>query len=112
MTRASEPVRDHDRNYRGFNFFAETDVVLFEAVVRGENVIQGFRNKTLRQSLPGKSSGQIARALQRLRVHGLIRKVGRTYKYYVTDLGRTLITAGLKLKRLVLIPEIAKAMAA
>ena len=111
VARASEPIRDHDRNFRGFNFFAETDVTLFEAVVRGENVIQGFRNKTLRQALPDRSSGQIARALQRLRVHGLIRKIGRTYKYYVTELGRTLITAGLKLKRLVLIPEVARAMA-
>jgi len=50
--------------------------------------------------------------LKRLRVHGLIRKVGRTYKYYLTDLGRTAITTGLKLKNRVLIPQLARAMAA
>lgn len=44
--------------------------------------------------------------------HGLIRKIGSTYKYYITELGRTVITMGLKLKNLVLIPELARAMAA
>ena len=49
--------------------------------------------------------------LKRLWTHDLIRKVGGTYKYYVTDLGRTVITMGLKLKELVLIPELARALA-
>jgi len=33
------------------------------------------------------------------------------HKYYVTELGRTAITMGLKLKELVLIPELARALA-
>jgi hypothetical protein len=50
--------------------------------------------------------------LRRLRSHGLLKKVGRTYKYYVTAAGRSVMTTGLKLKTLVLIPELARAMAA
>jgi hypothetical protein len=50
--------------------------------------------------------------LKRLWTHDLIKKVGGTYKYYVTELGRTAITMGLKLKSLVLTPELARAMAA
>jgi hypothetical protein len=49
--------------------------------------------------------------LKRLWTHDLIKKVGRTYKYYIPSLGRTAIITGLKLKRLVLIPELARAMA-
>ncbi len=37
---------------------------------------------------------------------------GRTNKYYVTPAGRSVMTTGLKLKTLVLIPELARAMAA
>jgi hypothetical protein len=45
--------------------------------------------------------------LKRLRLHGLIRKVGRTYKYYLTTFGKEVITAGFKLKELFLIPQFA-----
>jgi hypothetical protein len=113
IARVSETARDGGRAYRGFNFFADEDVALFEAVLSGENVIQGFRNATLRERLPvRKSPGQTSRILKRLWSHGLIKKVGGTYKYYVTDLGRSLITTALKVKRLVLIPELARAMPA
>ncbi len=86
-------------------------MAILQAVVRGEHVLQGMRNKTLREALPKKSSGQVARIIKRLRLHGLVRKVGSTYKYYVTDLGRAIITTALELKRMVLIPELAHTMA-
>jgi hypothetical protein len=44
--------------------------------------------------------------MKRLRVHGLIKKVGRTYKYYLTALGKQVITLGLKLKELYIIPAL------
>ena len=111
VSRLSAKVEDAGRSYPGFNLFAESDLQLFETIVRGEHTIQGFRNAHLRAHMPGKSPGQVSRQLKRLWSHGLIRKVGNTYKYYLTDLGRTVITMGLKLKNLVLIPELARAMA-
>jgi hypothetical protein len=33
--------------------------------------------------------------LKRLRLHGLIKKIGRTYKYYVTQLGQKALVAAL-----------------
>jgi hypothetical protein len=110
--RLSEKVKDAGRGYSGFNFFAEPDLALFEAIIRGEHTIQGFRNADVRIHLPGKSPGQVSRMLKRLRLHGVIRKIGSSYKYYVSELGRTAITMGLKLKKLVLIPDLARAMAA
>jgi DNA-binding HxlR family transcriptional regulator len=44
--------------------------------------------------------------LKRLRTHGLIKKIGGRYKYYLTTLGRTVATAGLKLRELVIIPAL------
>jgi len=45
--------------------------------------------------------------LKRLRVHGLIKKVGRRYKYYLTQLGRQVVLMLLKLREMVIIPEFA-----
>lgn len=112
VSRLSEKVEDAGRSYRGFNFFSAQDLHLFETLVRGENTLRGFRNADVRQHLPDKSSGQVSRMLKRLWMHDLIKKVGGTYKYYLTELGRTAITAGLKLKNLVLIPELARALPA
>jgi hypothetical protein len=44
--------------------------------------------------------------MKRLRTHCLIKKIGRTYKYYLTSLGKQVITPGLKLKNLYVIPEL------
>jgi hypothetical protein len=82
---------------RGFNVVSEPDRHLFETVVRGEHTIAGFRNAEIRKHLPGKFAGQVSRMRKRLWTHQLIKKIGRTYKYYITDLGRTAITMGLKL---------------
>ena len=81
--------------------------MLFEAVASGEFNISGFQNKHLRGKLSEKTSAQISRILKRLHIHGLIKKIGRTYKYYLTQFGSQVITMGLKLKELVIIPELA-----
>ena len=92
--------------YKGFNFFSVQDQRLFEVIVRGGYTIYGLRNGDLRQHLPGHSPGKVSRLLKRLRVHGLIKRIGRTYKYYVTALGRRVVLAGLTLKQRFLLPEL------
>ena len=42
------------------------------------------------------------------RLHGIIKKVGKNYKYYLTELGRHVAIAGLTLKNIFLIPEFAE----
>jgi len=44
-------------------------------------------------------------------MHGLIKRVGRTYKYYLTDFGRRVILMGLKIKDLVVIPNLSPSTA-
>jgi hypothetical protein len=105
LNKVSQTVREQERSYRGFNFFDQDDQLLFEVIARGEFNISGIQNKHLRPLLPGLTSGQISRLLKRLRKHGLIKKVGRCYKYYLTPLGRQTVALGLKLKNMFIIPE-------
>jgi hypothetical protein len=112
LAKLSQTVHQDTRSYRGFNFFDEQDQILFEVITRGEFNISGFHNKRLRSLLPQFSSGQISRLLKRLRTHGLIKKVARCYKYYLTELGRQAIALGLKIKNLFLIPQLAQPAAA
>jgi hypothetical protein len=107
MDKISKTVVQGDRCYKGFNLFDDKDQLLFESVASGEFTIIGFQNKHLRRRLGGKSSAQISRTIKRLHVHGLIGKIGHTYKYYLTKLGSQVITMGLKLKELVIIPNLA-----
>ncbi len=107
LDKLSQPIQQEGRSYPGFNFFDPDDDSLFRGIARGEFNISGLQNKTLRRFLPDKTSGQISRLLKRLRVHGLIKRVGRTYKYYLTQFGKHVITTGLKLRELIIIPQLA-----
>ena len=44
--------------------------------------------------------------VKRLKVFGLIKKAGKTYKYYLTRLGKELVLTAEKLKETVLIPAL------
>jgi hypothetical protein len=105
--RLAEPVRADDRSYRGFNLLSAADLDLFVALTRGEGQISGLRNATLRRHLPGLSGAQVSRLLKRLHVHGLIRKIGHTYKYYLTASGQRVILTALRLRELVVVPSLA-----
>jgi len=108
LDKISQPVEDGQRTYRGFNLFFGEDQTLFEAIVRGEFTIQGFQNRLLRRILNDKSGPQISRMLKRLRMHGLIKKIHGSYRYYLTRLGKRVITTALKLKTMFIIPSLAE----
>jgi hypothetical protein len=106
LLKVTKPVVEEDRSYKGLNFFDEADQAMLETLAHGEFSLRGFQSKDLRSFFPDKSGGQISRMLKRLRVHGLVKKVGTTYRYYLTKLGRQVILAGLTLKELYLIPQL------
>jgi hypothetical protein len=107
LDKLSQPVEQEGRRYSGFNLFDPDDESLLCSIVRGEFNISGLQNKTLRRHLPERSSSQVSRLLKRLRTHGLIKKVGHTYKYYVTAFGKEVVSTALKLRELVIIPQLA-----
>ena len=94
-------------SYPGFNLFSTADLDVFLALTRGEWQISGFRNAALRRVLPDRSAPHVSRLLKRLHVHGLIKKIGRTYKYYLTQTGQQVVLTALKLRELVVIPSLA-----
>jgi len=106
LDKLSQSVQNEGRSYPGFNLFDSDDEALFRVIARGEFNISGMQNKALRRFLPDKNSGQMSRLLKRLRLHGLIKKVGHAYKYYLTHFGKEVIATGLKLKELVIIPQL------
>ena len=106
MTR---PVRQNGRSYKGFNFFLADDMDALSAVVAGQNAIRGFRSRDLAFALPDLSSSRRSRLIERLRTHGIIKKVAYTYKYYLSSFGRRVIAAGLHLKTFVLTPQLCPA---
>jgi hypothetical protein len=107
MERLSSSVKSNERTYRGFNLFDKADVSLFCALAQGQWHISGFQNSTLRRLLPGVTGPQLSRILKRLHLLGLIRKIGRTYKYYLTHFGQKAVLTALKLRELVVIPSLA-----
>ncbi|NBC83331.1 MAG: MarR family transcriptional regulator [Bacteroidetes bacterium] len=96
----------NNRNYKGFNLFSDHDLSLLLTVLRGEYNISGFRNKDIRMRLPDFNSGKISRLIKRLNIFGLIKKVGKTYKYYLTKLAKEVIITAERLKETVLIPAL------
>jgi hypothetical protein len=107
LDKLSSPVVKNDRTYKGFNLFDKKDLDLFLALARGEWNLSGFQNSNLRRLLSALTGPQLSRILKRLHLHGLIRKVGKTYKYYLTRFGQQVVLTALKLRELVVIPELA-----
>jgi len=111
LDKLSQPVEQEGHRYSGFNLFDPDDENLLCSIVRGEFNISGLQNKTLRRHLPELNSGQTSRLLKRLRSHGLIKRIAHTYKYYVTTFGKEVVTTALKLRELVIIPQLALGLA-
>jgi hypothetical protein len=98
MRRISNTVRHKGRGWRGFNLLDERDNEVFVALLRGEWAISGFRNKDLRRHLPHLTGWRVSYLLRRLRMHGIIKKVARRHKYYLTKTGQRVLAAAVKVR--------------
>ena len=92
------------RTSRALNPLSPTDAALFEAVSRGEFMIDGFSNRQIRAILfpeaasadaatQKRLSGKVTRLLRLLRAHSLIAKIAKTHRYQVTEKGRANLSA-------------------
>lgn len=109
LRRLTETQTVNDRRYKGFQLLGEETSSLFRTLVSGEFTLSGFSNRRLRQHMHHLNSGQVTRLLKRLHIHGIIKRVGKQYRYYLTDFGRHAIVLTLKLRELVAIPSLAAA---
>ena len=115
LANLAEPKRVYGRNSAGINPASHDDLELFAAVLHGDHIAQGFRNKDLRRVLkrPGtaetnrsataetarRAIATISRLLKRLHVRGLIAKVPRTHRWRATESGRQILSHTLRLYR-------------
>jgi hypothetical protein len=99
-SRLSGMVRRNGRTYRGFNPAATDDMRLFKAVLRGEHLLRGFRNREVAKELFAEPrdavrrrriSARVSRLLKRLRMHGCIAKIPRSRRWRVTADGQVLL---------------------
>ncbi len=104
IDKMASPATDKGKSFRGFNLFQEQDYRVFLTIARGEWSITGFRAADLRAPIPGLSPSQSSYLLKRLRTHGLIKKIGHRYKYYLTKLGRRVLAASLKIREYIVVP--------
>jgi hypothetical protein len=110
LEKIAAAVREGERSLRGFNLFAGDDLDVFQALLRGEFNISGFQNRDLAQRLQ-KAGRQVSLLLKRLRCHGLIKKIGHCYKYYLTALGRRVAATAARLREMTIIPSLSAAHA-
>ncbi len=109
LTRLSEPQREADRTIKGLNFFERTEQKLLRALQRPEFNIHGVRRADLKPFMNDLSDSHLSRQLHRLRCLGLIKRVTRSYRYYLTRLGRSAIAAACSLTQFQIIPAMAHA---
>jgi len=89
-----------------FNPITKADCQLFAAVMSGEHLINGFRNRDLRRKLYAGATAtpvqtkrrcaRVSRLIAKLRGHGLIAKVKEARLYRVTKFGFQAMSAALR----------------
>jgi len=103
---------DNNRNYRGFNPLNENELLIFQALIHGALIANGFTSKNLKAYLSqifkeqNWTTSKISRLLKRLIVFNLVKRLKKTYKYFLTEKGRIIITMFLKLRNMTIIPTL------
>ncbi len=107
LDRLTQPRRVGDKTIKGFNFFDPLDHPLLHALHRPAFNIAGIRRADLAPVLTPLSPATITRKLFRLRRLGLIKRVTRSYRYYLTRIGRAAIAAASRITQFAIIPALA-----
>jgi hypothetical protein len=106
LRQLTEPKVVEGRSFAGFNPARREDVRLFAAVLGGDHVARGFRNRDIRELLfgcskqPGserRKSAAVGRLLKRLHLRQLVAKIPRTRRWRITQRGRHLLGLTLQL---------------
>jgi hypothetical protein len=99
---ACKPTRWKGHRVRALRPWAPRDIILFQALHRGEFALNGFRNRDLVALLHGTTlsadrrkfcASQVTYQLRMLRAHGLIRKIAHTHRYVLSPKGQAIVTA-------------------
>lgn len=89
----SSSIIVNERKYTGFNILEKDTLNLLSIISSGDYLINGFTNKNIRtkyfdKDISKKDINKMTRLLVKLKAHGIIKKVARKNKYYLTTNGR------------------------
>ena len=98
INKISSSIEVNNRKYTGFNILEKGTLNLFSIISSGEYLINGFSNKLIREKyfkneITKKDINKLTRLLSKLKAHGIIKKVARKNKYYLTTNGRKIINS-------------------
>jgi len=106
LRQLTEPQVAAGRSSAGFNPARQDDVRLFAAVLDGDHIARGFRNKDIRAALYGSDtpsspclSAAVGRLVKRLHVRQLVAKIPHTRRWRLTTRGRQLLSRAIQLYR-------------
>ncbi len=109
----TERKTENGKNYQGFNPLKHEDNVIFQALLNGDHIINGFKNMQLRTILAEQishfnwSQSKVSRLIRRLRVFGFVKRYGKSYRYYISQTGLLIMSKALALKESYFIPALA-----
>ena len=94
----SEKIEVNDKIISGFNLLNKETLKVLQVISNGKYLINGFTNKSIRKEIFDESDSKYVinkttRLLYKLKCHGIIKKVARKNKYYLTTNGRNLISS-------------------
>ena len=81
------------RTYSAFNILSNETLTILKVIANGKYLINGFTNKMIRKEIFETSESKYiinktTRLLSKLKDHGIIKKVAKKNKYYLTTKGR------------------------
>ena len=109
LERRCAPVTYHGRRRRPIQPLSRDDQALFNAVLRGEYALRGFRNAEIAEHLFGprpfdpaerrRQCARVSRLMSLLRAHGLVAKFPRSHRYRVTLSGQRFMATAIALRK-------------
>lgn len=95
---ASASKEINGRRYSGLNLLSSETVGVLSVIASGDFILNGFDNKNVRRRLYENSDSpkvvnKMTRLLSKLKAHGIIKKVPRKNRYYLTTRGREITNA-------------------
>lgn len=116
LDRVCEPAVFHGRRRRALNPLRADEQQLFLAVLGGDNLLNGFRNRDLVERLYPRATkdaceqrrrtAHVSRLMQLLRAHGLVAKIPHSYRYRVSAKGQAIMSAAVQVRHKVFPKEI------
>lgn len=103
----SKSIEINNRHISGFNILNCETTKLLETIASGDYIVNGITNKTLRNRIfkdedfnSTRIRNKTTRLLNKLKNHGIIKKVNHSSKYYLTTKGRKIINSILLFKNI------------